>query len=64
MVEWYTERVPISNPNEKTSLHWKIRESNVWVVPEFPSLLMLLLFIIATILAVVVQKKRPWLKYK
>jgi hypothetical protein len=58
MVEWYTERSPLSNPNEKTTLHWKIKESNVWVVPEFPSVLILPLFMIATLLAVIVYGKK------
>jgi hypothetical protein len=58
MVEWYTERFPLSNPNEKTSLQWKIKDSNVWTVPEFPSLLILPLFMIATLLAVIAYKKK------
>jgi len=57
MVEWYTEQSPLSNPNEKTTLHWKIKDSNVWTVPEFPSVLILPLFMIATLLAVIAYKK-------
>jgi hypothetical protein len=58
MVEWYTERVAASSPNEKTALHWKIRETNVWVVPEFPSLLTLPFFMIATLLAVIIYRRK------
>jgi hypothetical protein len=58
MVEWYTERVAAISPNEKTALRWKIRETNVWVVPEFPSLLILPFFMIATLLAVIICRKK------
>jgi hypothetical protein len=58
MVEWYTERVSPLTPNEKTAIQWKIKESNVWVVPEFPSLLILPLFMITTLLAVIIYKRK------
>jgi hypothetical protein len=58
MVEWYTERVAVVTPNEKTALHWKIKETNVWVVPEFPSLLVLPFFMIATLLAVIIYRRK------
>jgi hypothetical protein len=58
MVEWYTERVAVSSPNEKTAIHWKIKESNVWVVPEFPSLLILPFFMITTLLAVLIYRRK------
>lgn len=58
MVEWYTERVAEISPNETTAIRWKIRESNVWVVPEFPSLLVLPFFMIATLLAVIIYRRK------
>ena len=58
MVEWYTERSPLSNPNEKTSLQWKIKDTNVWVIPEFPSLLILPFFMITTLLAVLIYRRK------
>lgn len=36
----------------------RIIESNIWIVPEFPSFLILPLFIIATLLAVMVYKRK------
>ena len=58
MVEWYTERFADISPNEKTAIHWKIKETNVWVVPEFPSLLILPFFMIATLLAVIIYRRK------
>lgn len=47
-----------SNPTKTITRFWKIKESNVWVVPELPSALILPLFMIATMLAVVAYKKK------
>jgi hypothetical protein len=47
-----------SNPTTTTTKYWKIKESNVWVVPEFPSALILPLFMIATMIAVIAYKKK------
>jgi len=41
-----------------SSLLFRITESNVWVVPEFPSFLILPPFIIATLLAVLFYKRK------
>lgn len=40
------------------SVSFKITESNVWVVPEFPSALILPLFMTITLLMIVLKKKR------
>jgi hypothetical protein len=47
-----------SNPTKTITRYWKIKDSNVWVVPEFPSVLILPLFMIATLLAVIAYKKK------
>jgi hypothetical protein len=47
-----------SNPIKTITKFWKIKDSNVWVVPEFPSVLILPLFMIATLLAVIAYKKK------
>jgi len=36
----------------------KITESNVWVIPEFPTFLILPLFMIATLLTVIVYRRK------
>jgi len=38
----------------------KITESNVWVIPEFSSFLILPLFMIATLLTVIVYRKKHY----
>jgi hypothetical protein len=40
------------------SLGFRITESNVWTVPEFPSFLILPLFMITTLLAIVVYRRK------
>jgi len=40
------------------SLFFTITESNVWIIPEFPPFLLLPLFIIATLLAVIIRKRK------
>jgi hypothetical protein len=40
------------------AIMWKIKESNVWTVPEFPSALIIPLFMIVTLLAVIAYKKK------
>jgi len=47
-----------SNPTMTITNFWKIKESNVWVVPEFPSALILPLFVIITMIAVIAYKKK------
>ncbi|MCW4044330.1 MAG: hypothetical protein NWE94_02285 [Candidatus Bathyarchaeota archaeon] len=47
-----------SNPTVTITRLWKIKESNVWVVPEFPSVLILpLLMAIIMMMAIVYKKK-------
>jgi hypothetical protein len=40
------------------SMSFRIADSNVWIIPEFPSFLILPLFMIATSLAVIVHKRK------
>jgi len=47
-----------SSPSRTITNFWKIKDSNVWVVPEFPSALILPLFMMATLLAVIAYKKK------
>ncbi len=41
-----------------SSLLSRITDSNVWIVPEFPSFLILPLFMIATLLAVIIYRRK------
>jgi hypothetical protein len=47
-----------TNPQMTLIISWKIKDSNVWAVPEFPSVLILPLFMIVTLFAVIVHKKK------
>jgi hypothetical protein len=40
------------------SMSFRIADSNVWIIPEFPSLIILPLFMMATLLAVIVYKRK------
>jgi hypothetical protein len=40
------------------SMSFRIADSNVWIIPEFPSFLILPLFMIATLLAVIVYRRK------
>jgi hypothetical protein len=53
-----------SSPTKTVTRFWKITESNVWVVPEFPSALILPLFMMATLIAVIAYKKRASTKWR
>jgi hypothetical protein len=57
LVESY-ETETTSDPETTTIVTWKIKESNVWVIPEFPSALILPLFMIVTMIAVIAYKKK------
>jgi hypothetical protein len=47
-----------SSPAETITTFWKIKSSSVWAVPEFPSVLILPLFIAATLLAALAYRKK------
>jgi hypothetical protein len=47
-----------SNPSQTVTITWKIQDSNVWTVPEFPTWLILPLFMIVTLSAAIAYKKK------
>ena len=47
-----------SNPTSTITKFWKIKDSNVWIVPEFPSTVVLPLLMAAATLAVIAYKKK------
>jgi hypothetical protein len=59
LVEWYTERVSLAGVNEKTALHWTLTDSNVWVIPEFPAPLVLLILFMATLMLTIGYYRKP-----
>ncbi len=58
VVEYTLTSVSSSTPNQTIAQHLALKESNTWVVPEFPSMLVLPLFMAATALAVVLLKRK------
>ena len=52
------ETTSSTNPETTTTVSWNIKSSNVWVIPEFPSVLILPLFMIATIIVIIAYKKK------
>lgn len=52
------ETTTSTNPQTMTSVSWDIKSSNVWVIPEFPSALILPLFMITTIIVIIAYKKK------
>jgi hypothetical protein len=53
-----TEIISDSDSETTTTVSWEIKESNVWVIPEFPSALILPLVMIVTMIAVIAYKKK------
>jgi len=52
------ETTTLSNPTTTTIVSWKLKDSNVWTVPEFPSTIVLSLVVIATTIAIIAFKKK------
>lgn len=52
------ETTTLTNPATTTTVSWSVKSSNVWVIPEFPSVVILPLFMIATIVVIIVYKKK------
>ena len=52
------ETISSTNPETTITVSWNIRSSNVWVIPEFPSALILPLFMIATMIVIIAYKKK------
>lgn len=52
------ERTDVDNPRSTTIVTWKIVSASVWSIPEFPVIIALPAFLIATSLAVIAYKKK------
>ena len=61
VVEYKLTSVSSDTPNQTIIQHLLLKESNAWVIPEFPSLLILPLFMAATGISVVLLKRRKTL---
>jgi len=57
LVELY-DKSEFLSANTQGAILWKIKESNIWIVPEFPSTLILTFFMIATLLTAIAYKKK------
>jgi hypothetical protein len=57
LVELHDE-TSYTNPAATIIISWKIKDTNVWVIPEFPSVLILPLFMILTLLAVIAYRRK------
>jgi hypothetical protein len=53
MLEWYTEQVSSSSPNEKTAYRWKIREFDLSTVATGPDYWLLIVAVAAVVVVVV-----------
>jgi len=58
MVEYTLTEVKTATPNQKITQHMVLKESNAWVVPEFPSIIILPLFMVVTAIAVLILRRR------
>ena len=56
LVELKDESV-YTNPDRRAVILWKIKDSNVWVVPEFPSIVFLIVLMVAVLISAIVYKK-------
>jgi hypothetical protein len=60
-----TETISDSNSETTTIVSWEIKDTNAWVIPEFPSVLILTIFMITTLLTVIAyRRKRTSIKWK
>jgi hypothetical protein len=48
----------LSEPLTTETLVWKLKETNIWIVPEFPSILILTLFMISSVIGLIYFKHR------
>jgi len=58
MLVFLNDAMVYSNPTTTVTKIWKIKESNVWIVPEFPSALILPLLMALTMMAAIAYKKK------
>lgn len=61
VVEFTLTNVNTATPNQKVVQHFMLKESNAWVVPEFPSMLILPILMTTIALAIVLVKKKSTL---
>jgi hypothetical protein len=52
------ETTTYANPTTTTIVSWKLKDSNVWTVPEFPSMLILSVVVLATTMSIIAYKKK------
>ena len=52
------DKTVYTDPVATETLTWKLKETNIWVVPEFPSVLIISLFMISSLLGVIYYKKK------
>ena len=60
IVEYTLTEVNSAFPTQTITQHLVLRESNAWVVPEFPTLLILPLLMAASAITLVLFKRRRW----
>jgi hypothetical protein len=53
-----SEITVLSEPLTTETLTWKLKETNIWIVPEFPSVLILSLFMISSLVGLIYFKNR------
>ena len=58
MLVYSVESTSIDNPNSSSSVTWQIISSTAWTIPEFPVILAIPAFLIATSLAAIAYKKK------
>jgi hypothetical protein len=58
LVEYYLTSVYTAAPNQTITQHLVIKDNSVWAIPEFPSMLILPLIMVASALAVILYKKK------
>jgi hypothetical protein len=59
LVESHETEITSDSDSETTTIvSWEIKETNAWVIPEFPSALIMPLLMIITMIAVIAYKKK------
>ena len=58
LVEYYLTSVYTAAPNQTITQHLLIKDNSVWTIPEFPSMLILPLIMVASAIVVILYKKK------